>query len=96
MDFTNIANFVPSSLAILIAVIYVMGMFLKKTDKIKDNYITVILMIFSITFAILLTMINAQYKTTFESIVNGILQGVLCWGVAIGINQTAKQINKDE
>ena len=96
MDFTNIANFVPSNLAILIAGIYVLGTFLKKMEMVKDNYITVILMIFSITFAVLLVMINAQYKTSFESVVNGILQGVLCWGVAIGINQTAKQINKDE
>lgn len=96
MDFTNIANFVPSNLAILIAGIYVLGMFLKKMEMVKDNYITVILMIFSITFAVLLVMINVQYKTSFESVVNGILQGVLCWGVAIGINQTAKQINKDE
>ena len=96
MDFTNIANFVPSNLAILISVIYVLGMFLKKMEIVKDNYITVILMIFSITFAVLLVMINAQYKTSFESVVNGILQGVLCWGVAIGINQTAKQINKDK
>ena len=96
MEFTNIANFVPTNLAILIAGIYVMGMFLKKTEKVNDNYITIILMLFSITFAILLTLINAQYKTMFESIVNGILQGILCWGVAIGINQTAKQLNKDE
>jgi uncharacterized membrane protein YagU involved in acid resistance len=53
-------------------------------------------MIFSITFAALLVIINQQYKTLFEAIINGILQGILCWGVAIGINQTAKQINKDE
>lgn len=96
MDYTNIINFIPSNLAILVAGIYVVGMFLKKTEKIKDNYITVILMLFSITFAILLVIINAQYKTALESIVNGILQGIMCWGVAIGINQTAKQINKDE
>lgn len=96
MDLTNITNFIPSNLAILIAVIYVMGMFLKKTEKIKDNYITILLMLFGITFAVLLTMINAQYKTVFEAVVNGILQGVLCWGVAVGINQTAKQLNKEE
>lgn len=96
MDFTNITNLVPSNLAILIAGIYVVGMFLKKTEKIKDNYITIMLMFFSITFAVLLVMINAQYNTMFESIVNGVLQGILCWGVAVGINQTAKQLNKDE
>jgi uncharacterized membrane protein YagU involved in acid resistance len=96
MNFTDLTTFVPSNLAILVAGIYVMGMFLKKTEKIKDNYITIILMIFSITFAALLVIINQQYKTLFEAIINGILQGILCWGVAIGINQTAKQINKDE
>ncbi len=51
MDFTNIANFVPSNLAILIAGIYVLGMFLKKklmeilqalgfVDKAKSNTLT--------------------------------------------------------
>ena len=29
-------------------------------------------------------------------IVNGILQGILCWGVAVGINQTVKQLGKNE
>ena len=96
MDFTNLTNFVPSNLAILVASIYVMGMFLKKSEKIKDNYITIILMIFSVTFASMLIIINGQYKTIFESIVNGVMQGILCWGVAIGINQTAKQLNKEE
>ena len=24
------------------------------------------------------------------------LQGILCWGVAVGINQTAKQLGKEE
>lgn len=96
MDFTNLTNFVPSNLAILIAGIYVMGMFLKKTEKIKDNYITVILMLFSITFAVLLIIVNSQYKTLLESVINGVLQGILCWGVAIGINQTTKQLNKEE
>jgi uncharacterized membrane protein YagU involved in acid resistance len=72
-----------------------MGIFLKKTEAIKDNYITVILMIFSITFAIMLVLINAQYKTIFGAVVNGALQGVLCWGVAIGVNQTTKQLTKE-
>ena len=51
-------------------------------------------MIFGITFAVLLSIINAQYKVTLDVIVNGVLQGILCWGVAVGINQTAKQLKK--
>lgn len=81
---------------ILIVVIYVVGIFLKKTDKVKDNYITIILMIFGITFAILLDVINSQYKVALDVIVNGILQGILCWGVAVGVNQTAKQLGKKD
>lgn len=96
MDLTNITTFIPSNLGILIASIYIVGIFLKKIQFVKDNYITVILMLFGVTFAVLLVLINNQYKTTYEAIINGILQGILCWGVAVGINQTTKQLKKDE
>ena len=95
MDYTNLISFIPTNLAILVASIYVIGIFLKKSS-IQDKYITVILMLFAITFAILLTIINSQYKVALDTIVDGILQGILCWGVSIGINQTAKQLKKDE
>lgn len=90
----NLLTFIPENLLILIAAIYVIGVFLKKLEIIKDNYITVILMIFAITFAVLLNIINGQYKVLYESVINAILQGILCWGVAIGINQTGKQLSK--
>ena len=95
MDYTNLISFIPTNLAILVASIYVIGIFLKKSS-LQDKYITVILMLFAITFAVLLTIINYQYKVALDTIVNGILQGILCWGVSIGINQTAKQLKKDE
>lgn len=90
----NLMTFIPENLLILIAAIYVFGIWLKKLETVKDNYITVILMLFAITFAVLLNLINSQYKVMYEAIVNAILQGILCWGVAIGINQTYKQLNK--
>lgn len=96
MELTNLMNYVPSNLMILIVAIYVVGIFLKKIESVKDNYITIILMMFGITFAILLSIINAQYKVALDVIVNGALQGILCWGVAIGVNQTTKQLNKNE
>ena len=90
----NLMTFIPENLLILIAAIYVFGIWLKKLETVKDNYITVILMLFAITFAVLLNLINSKYKVMYEAIVNAILQGILCWGVAIGINQTYKQLNK--
>lgn len=92
----NLMTFIPENLLILIAAIYVFGIWLKKLETVKDNYITVILMLFAITFAVLLNLINSQYKVMYEAVVNAILQGILCWGVAVGINQTYKQLNKSE
>ncbi|MDU4883003.1 phage holin family protein [uncultured Clostridium sp.] len=92
----NLMTFIPENLLILIAAIYVFGIWLKKLESVKDNYITVILMVFAITFAVLLNLINSQYKVMYEAIVNAILQGILCWGVAVGLNQTYKQLNKSE
>lgn len=91
----NLMTFIPENLLILIAAIYVFGIWLKKLETVKDNYITVILMLFAITFAVLLNLINSQYKVMYEAIVNAILQGILCWGVAVGVNQTYKQLNKN-
>lgn len=90
----NLLTFIPENLLILIAAIYVLGIFLKKLESVKDNYITVILMLFAITFAVLLNIINSQYKVLYEAAINAVLQGILCWGVAIGINQTAKQVSR--
>lgn len=90
----NLLTFIPENLLILIAATYVLGVFFKRLKCIKDNYITIILMGFAITFAVLLNIINSQYKVLYEAAINAVLQGILCWGVAIGINQTAKQISK--
>lgn len=82
----NLLTFIPENLIILIFSIYVLGIFLKKLEKVKDNYITLILMVFSLVFSMLLIGFNAT----------GFLQGILCWGVAVGINQTSKQIKKGQ
>lgn len=92
----NLLTFIPEFLLILIVGIYVLGVFLKEIKSIPDKYIVSILMLFGITVAVLLNIINAQYKVSLDVIVNGVLQGILCWGVAVGINQTSKQLNKNE
>jgi len=96
MDMSNIMNFIPENFIILIVALYVLGMFFKKVESVKDKWITTILLLFGITFAVLLAIINAQYKIALDVIVNGILQGILCWGVSVGINQTIKQVQKEE
>ena len=92
----NLLTFIPEFLLIVIVATYVVGVFLKKIESVPDKYITSLLMLFGITFAVLLNIINAKYKIALDVIVNGILQGILCWGVAVGINQTSKQLKKQE
>lgn len=82
----DLMTFIPKYLLILIAATYVLGVFLKKMESVKDKYITIILMVVCIIFSLILGGISA----------NSILQGILCWGVSVGINQTYKQINKQE
>lgn len=81
----NLISFLPEQLFILIAAIYVLGIILKKTEKIVDNYIPLILVVFAIIFSV-----SIQEFTP-----HAILQGILCWGVSVGINQTTKQLTKE-
>ena len=66
----NIMDFLKEGYIIVIVALYVIGIFLKKMETIKDKYIVVIL--------------------------NGILQGILCWGVSVGVNQLKVQASKIE
>ena len=92
----DIMKFLPEYLAILVVSIFVLGVFLKNLDSIKDKWITTLLLLLAITFGVLLSIINAKYLLEIDVIVNGILQGILCWGVSVGVNQTIKQIKKEE
>lgn len=84
----NIVTFIPEQLFILIAACYVLGIWLKQTESVKDKYITIILMLFCIILSILLDK--------FDNIPMEVLQGILCWGASVGINQTKKQLLKQE
>lgn len=92
----DLMRFIPEYLIILVVAAYVLGAILKSLDMIKDKYITLILGTFCIAIAILLVLANNQYKVALDAIINGGLQGILAWGVSIGINQTYKQLNKQE
>lgn len=84
---TNLINFIPEQLFILVVGIYVLGIFLKQIPYVKDFLIPIMLMVFAIVFSCLLSKQLSPIA---------ILQGILCWGVSIGANQTLKQIKKGE
>ena len=96
MDLGNLTQFLPTYLMIVVAAILVLGVAFKKSAVITDKYIVFLLLIFGITFAVLLDIINQEYKTTSEAFVYGILHGIICWGVSVAGHQTFKQLQKEE
>ena len=87
----DLLTFVPENLIVLIAATYVVGEFLKKAESVKDKHIVVILMVFTIIFSVILNNVfNVQ------GIADSILEGILCWGVAVGVNQVKKQMVKED
>lgn len=82
----ELLEFIPNELLIVIVATNVLGVFLKKFEGIKDKYIVPLLMIFSILFSMLICGFNTS----------SFLQGILSWGVAVGLNQTIKQTLKEE
>ena len=96
MDLGNLTQFLPTYLMIVVAALFVLGYAFKKSNTVTDKYIVFLLLIFGITFAVLLDIINQEYKTTSEAFVYGILHGIICWGVSVATHQTFKQIQKEE
>ena len=82
MDFLN---YIVDNALILIPVLYIIGTFLKWLEYIKDKYIPLILMAFSIAFSIAILGLN----------VDSIIQGILITGATVLSNQLIKQSKKD-
>lgn len=83
----DMLSFIPEELLILVVCTYLMGAVFKSITVIKDNLIPVLLIVFAVIFSCALQK---------ELSALAILQGILCWGVSVGLNQTVKQITKSE
>lgn len=77
----NLIKFVPEQLLILVAALYVLGMFLKKTPNVKDWTIPWVLLLAGVVFSLIICGFTAT----------SILQGIICSFVAVAINQVYKQ-----
>lgn len=76
----NLIKFVPEQLLIVVAALYVLGLFLKNS-KVKDYLIPWILLIVSIVSSVAIGGIN----------MTSVLQGIICCGVSVLSNQLIKQ-----
>ena len=78
----EITSYLSEKMFPLVIFLYVVGMILKSTERIKDKYIPLILLPIGVLFSLLITGLS----------VDGVIQGVLATGVTVYGNQVVKQL----
>ena len=95
----QIIKYVKPELLVLAVVLYFIGMALKKTEKVSDKYIPVVLGIVGIVLAsiyVIGTVSLSGRQNIAMAVFTAIVQGVLVAGLSTYVNQIFKQIGKDE
>jgi len=99
MDIDTFMNYIKPELLILIAVLYFIGIGLKKSSAVKDSEIPLVLGFGGIILAVLWVLGTSQVQTYQEGLVaafTAITQGILCAGCSVYANQLVKQAIKDD
>lgn len=91
MEMDLVMQFINPELAIIIAVCYVLGLFLK-SSHISDWLIPFILLVFAILLTIVYIAIVLGEGFTAKVIVTGLIQGLLAASLAVYGNQLIKQV----
>lgn len=95
----NYVEFIKPELLAIIPVLNLIGAGIKKTNKIKDKYIPIILGVISVfisfVYVFLATDINATSGLA-TAIFTALTQGLLCAAASVYANQIYKQTTKEE
>lgn len=90
----DIVQYIQPELLVLIPVLYIVGMGFKKSELIADKMIPMLIGVIGIILAML--YVGAKCGVCVESVFTGIVQGILCAGASVFVNQTVKQMGKDQ
>lgn len=91
---TSFEDYITPELMVLIPVLYLIGASLKRYQRFADKHIPIVLGIIGIAIAMIyeFSIIGVSWDALYASII----QGILCAGASVYVNQTVKQIQKDE
>ncbi len=89
MDFIN---YIRPELLIVAVVLYFLGWGLKKIKSLKDNFIPIILGAVGVIVCFVYLGIVEGFG--WQSVVGGIIQGILCAAASTYVNQVIKQMQK--
>lgn len=95
MDWSTIQELIKAELLLLIPFCWVVGMFIKNTEQVKDKLIPTILWITGIVFSFLYLhfMIAGDY-TLPQTIIASVVNGTFIAGVAVFGSQQVKQLQR--
>lgn len=92
-------NYIMPELLVLVPVLYLIGMGIKKTEKISDKHIPLILGAVGVILCALYIFAHEPVNGSQEvatALFSAITQGVLVAGASVYINQIIKQETKGE
>ena len=95
MDY--LSNFIKPELLVLIPVLYIAGAGLKKSARIADNLIPLVLGAISVVLAlayVLGTSTLSSWRDVLMAAFTAVTQGILCAGASVYVNQLIKQAEK--
>lgn len=95
----QITNYVKPELLVVAVVLYFIGMGLKHAQTVKDKYIPLILGGLGIALCAVWVLATCPISSGQEiamAVFTAIVQGILVAGLSTYINQTMKQIKKEE
>lgn len=96
MNWESIANYVDPKLIVVAVALYFVGMGLKKTEKIDDKFIPMVLAGIGIVLAGLFIFATGTFVTVQDialGIFNAIVQGVIVGALPVWVNQNVKQLS---
>ena len=94
-----ITEYVKPELLVVSLVLYFIGIWLKKAEKIPDKYIPFILSIIGIILSCIWVLATSQltgYQSVLMAIFTSIVQGILVSALSTYANQIWKQLKKEE
>ena len=93
-----ITQFISPELLVLVPVLYFVGAGLKRSQSVADRHIPVILGAAGVALAtvyVLATGALTGAQAVLTGVFSGVVQGVLCAGASVYVNQIIKQSGKD-
>ena len=92
-------EYIKPELLVLVLVLYLVGFGLKKTEKVSDKYIPLILGLLGILISSIYVVATSSitgYQSVLMMIFTALVQGILVAGASVYINQVVKQTKKEE